>query len=71
MENIKNYEKYFLELEKIVKEFESEDMSLDQSMKNFQRGIELYRKCQSILEETDAKVKILIDEKEEIFNEEN
>lgn len=71
MENIKNYEKYFLELEKIVKEFESEDMSLDQSMKNFQRGIELYRKCQNILEETDARVKILIDEKEEIFNEEN
>lgn len=64
MENIKNYEKYVLELEKIVESFETDGLTLDKSLKNFQKGIEVYRKCQEILNQVEENVKIIQGEQE-------
>ena len=40
-----DFEKALKELEKIVRELESGDVSLDESLKKFEKGIELYKGC--------------------------
>ncbi|MBF0366634.1 MAG: exodeoxyribonuclease VII small subunit [Oligoflexia bacterium] len=49
------------ELEKIVKEFESEKISLQEGLEKFERGVHLYKQCKSALSEAEKKVKILTD----------
>lgn len=61
-----NFEKSLLELEKIVRELESGDVSLDESLKRFEQGIELYKKCRLTLESAEKKIKILSDSLKEI-----
>jgi exodeoxyribonuclease VII small subunit len=36
-------------------------LSLDESLRAFERGIALYRRCQAALEQTEARVKLLLD----------
>jgi exodeoxyribonuclease VII small subunit len=61
-----NFEKALLELETIVRELESGDVSLDESLKRFEQGIELYKKCRQTLEGAEKKIKILSDSLKEI-----
>ena len=49
------------ELEQIVKRMEHGDLSLDDSLKTYERGIALYRNCQSALEQAELRVKLLYD----------
>ena len=52
-------EKAMAELEQLVERMEQGELSLEQSLQDFQRGIELYRNCQSALKEAEQKVQIL------------
>ena len=61
-----NFESSLLELEKIVRELESGDVGLDESLKRFEQGIELYKKCRLTLEGAEKKIKILSDSLKEI-----
>lgn len=61
-----DFEKALKELEQIVKELESGDVNLDQSLKKFEQGIELYKKCRSTLETAEKKIKILSDSLKEL-----
>lgn len=61
-----NFETSLLELEKIVRELESGDVSLDESLKRFEQGIDLYKKCRQTLETAEKKIKILSDSLKEI-----
>lgn len=61
-----NFEKSLKELEQIVRELESGDVNLDQSLKKFEQGIELYKKCRSTLENAEKKIKILSDSLKEL-----
>ena len=54
------FEKSLEELEKLVALMEQGDLSLEESLKNFERGIALARSCQQSLAEAEQKVKILI-----------
>ena len=56
-----NFEKSLKDLEQIVRELESGDVNLDESLKKFEQGIELYKKCRSTLETAEKKIKILSD----------
>lgn len=47
------------ELEQLVTAMEQGDISLEQSLQNFERGIELTRTCQTALQEAEQKVQIL------------
>jgi len=53
------FEQALAELEGLVAKLESGDLSLDQSLTHFKRGVELTRHCQSILEEAQQTVEIL------------
>jgi exodeoxyribonuclease VII small subunit len=53
-------EKSLAELEKIVERMEAGDLSLDESLKQFERGVTLTRQCQTALRSAEQKVEILL-----------
>ena len=56
-----DFEKSLHELEQLVEQMESGDMSLEDSLKQFERGIALTRSCQKALSEAEQKVQILLE----------
>ena len=48
------------ELEKVVKELEAGDLSLERSIELFERGMSLSDVCRKQLEEAETRVEILI-----------
>ena len=61
-----NFEKAIRDLEKIVEDLESGEISLEQSLKTFEKGIKLTRQCQGELEKAELKVKKLVEENGEL-----
>ena len=59
-----DFEGALKELETLVSMMESGELSLDESLKAFERGIELTRKCQSSLEAAELRVQTLTKDKE-------
>ncbi len=59
--NVINFEKTFTELEKLVKKMEGGDLSLEESLKYFERGILLTKNCQQALNKAEQKVRILLE----------
>jgi exodeoxyribonuclease VII small subunit len=55
-----DFEKSLAELEKIVERLELGELSLDESLKQFERGIALTRSCQGSLQQAEQKVEILL-----------
>jgi len=49
------------ELEKLVTRMEEGDLPLEETLKQFERGIELTRKCQKALADAEQKVEILVE----------
>lgn len=54
-----NFEKAMAELEQLVSQMEDGDLSLDDSLQAFERGIKLTRQCQQALSQAELKVKTL------------
>jgi len=50
-----------LELESLVERMEHGEQSLEDSLKDFERGIALTRSCQKSLQETEQKIQQLIE----------
>jgi len=59
----KKFEAALERLEEIVKELESGELPLEQSLKLFEEGIKLSRICNKRLEEAERKVEILLKDK--------
>jgi exodeoxyribonuclease VII small subunit len=55
-----NFESSLEELEALVARMEQGELSLEDSLKAFERGIELTRGCQQALQAAEQKVEILI-----------
>lgn len=64
-----NFEAALAELEKIVEKMEAGDQSLEESLKSFQRGIELTRACQQGLREAEQRVEKLVQKNGEFTTE--
>jgi len=56
-----DFESSFSELEKIVNKLENGELSLEQSLDDFERGINLTRSCQNALNNAQQKVQILLE----------
>ena len=56
-----NFEKSLIELEKLIKIMEKGDLSLEDSLKHFERGISLTKTCQQALSEAEQKVSVLLE----------
>ncbi|MBQ2935130.1 MAG: exodeoxyribonuclease VII small subunit [Lachnospiraceae bacterium] len=62
MENNKkefNLEEAFLALDETVMRLEQEDISLEESFAEYQKGMELLRKCNEAIDKVEKKVLVL------------
>ena len=57
-----NFEKALENLEELVSSMENGELSLEDSLKAFERGIKLNRECQTALKDAEQKVQVLINE---------
>lgn len=55
-----DFEKSFQQLEKIVQRLESEELSLDDSLKLFEEGISLSRFCHQKLSEVEKRIELIL-----------
>ena len=60
-----DFEQALTELESLVEKLESGDLSLDQSLQHFKRGVELTRHCQTVLDEAQQTVERLMNPDDE------
>lgn len=60
-----DFEASLKELEELVEKMEQGEQSLEQSLKDFERGVALTRACQQALREAEQKVQILANKSEE------
>lgn len=56
-----DFEVSMVELESLVERMEHGEQSLEDSLKDFERGIALTRSCQKSLQETEQKIQQLIE----------
>ena len=56
-----NLEKALNELEKLVEEMEQGNLSLEESLKRFEKGIALTSDCQEALQKAELKVQELVE----------
>ena len=54
------FEQSLKELESLVEKMEQGDLSLEDSLGHFERGVQLSRACQKALKEAEQKVEILM-----------
>lgn len=69
MSEERKFEDMIAELEKISQELEKGELPLDESMKKFEEGMKISKKCSDILESAEKKITILIKDGEEIKEE--
>lgn len=55
-----DFERSLAELEAIVEKLEHGELSLEESLQQFERGVQLTRACQTALKEAEQKVEILL-----------
>lgn len=53
-------EESLAEITQLIDKMEHSELTLEQSLTNFERGITLVKHCQKVLEEAEQKVQILI-----------
>ncbi len=59
---IVDFESALDQLEKLVSSMEEGDLSLEESLQAFEKGVKLTRDCQSALQQAEQKVQILLDD---------
>ena len=55
-----NFEENVEQLEKVVQELENGNLNLEDSIKKFEEGMAISKKCNEILEEAAKKITVLI-----------
>lgn len=66
-----SFEEAINELEKTVNELEVEKLTLEESVKKFEKGIELSKYCNELLDKAEKDIKILIEQSDGEITEEN
>ncbi len=55
-----DFETALAELEALVEKMEQGELSLDESLQQFERGVQLTRSCQQALKDAEQKVQVLL-----------
>lgn len=58
---VAGFERSLDELEALVQKMEKGELSLDESLSAYERGVALYRQCQGALQQAELRVKLLSD----------
>jgi len=61
---VANFERSLDELETLVEKMEHGELSLEESLAAYERGVGLYRRCQQALEQAELRVRLLSDPQE-------
>jgi exodeoxyribonuclease VII small subunit len=69
MAKTKTFEENMAELESVVESLGEGDITLDESLKLFEKGIKLSNACQNMLDKAEQKVTVLISENDEVIEE--
>jgi exodeoxyribonuclease VII small subunit len=64
-DKLPDFEKALAELEELVNKLESGELSLDDSLSQFKRGVELTRQCQLVLDQAQQSVEKLLNPDDE------
>ncbi len=64
-----DFEQSLAELEALVTRLEQGEVSLDESIRDYERGIELSRRCQRALERAEQRIRVLTEDGERPFTE--
>jgi exodeoxyribonuclease VII small subunit len=59
--SVSDFEQSLDALEQLVEKMEHGDMSLEESLAAYERGVGLYRRCQTALEQAELRVRLLSD----------
>lgn len=65
-----NFEEMMKKLEEISKELEVGNLSLDESVKKFEEGMKISKKCSEVLNQAEKRISILV-EKDNNITEKN
>ncbi|WP_315114614.1 exodeoxyribonuclease VII small subunit [uncultured Clostridium sp.] len=68
---LESYESLLEKLETIVEIMDKEELSLDESMKRYEEGINICNKLYKVLNEAEGKIKILTENGEKDFQTED
>ena len=69
--NTQSFEEMMEELETIVQKLDNENVSLEESLELYQRGMKLSASCDETLKNAEQKVNELIKEDEEVKEQDN
>lgn len=58
---VADFEQSLDTLEQLVEKMEQGEMSLEESLAAYERGVGLYRRCQTALEQAELRVRLLSD----------
>lgn len=58
---VAHFEQSLDELEQLVDKIEHGELSLEESLAAYERGVGLYRQCQTALEQAELRVRLLSD----------
>lgn len=61
-----SFEQAFTELKDIVSEMEKGDLSLEQALDHYEKGILITRRCQEILKTAETRIQILKENAKEL-----
>ena len=64
-----NFEEMMKKLEEISKELEVGNLSLDESVKKFEEGMEISKKCSEVLNQAEKRISILVEKDNNITEE--
>ena len=64
-----NFEESMKKLENIVTELENGNLNLDESVKKFEEGMKIAKQCNTILEDAEKKITILLENDGELKEE--
>lgn len=70
--SVRHFEENLSELDTIITQLESNQLSLEEALKAFEKGVKLSKECQSVLTQAEQKVQILLEKQDgehlETFN---
>lgn len=60
--SIKSYEKKYAALEEIVRNLDQEDLSLNDMLTQYKKGLTLVKECSQVLDSVEGEIKQIIEE---------
>lgn len=63
-----DFEHAYQELEGIVERMERGEQDLEQSLKDFERGVSLMKHCHGVLKDAEQKVEVLVKDNQGLFS---